>query len=765
MSVETKKTNCHYCGYLCAFDAQVEDGRIVDITPDPTRYPYDASILAGCRRWKMNLEMIDSPERVNHPLRRCGERGSGKWERISWDEALDDIALRLTTLRKQHGSGVVASMIGGPHTSFWSLHKFMSLFGSPNNMGIGQICWNPRIWMDAITFGWTVEADINELTNSVIIWGTNPAESDNSAFWRAIIRISKDDTTKLVVVDPRYTKTARLADLWIAPNPGTDCTLMLSMINYIIEQDLYDKQFVQDWCVGFDELVAHVKRYSLEMAAEVCGVAADDIRKAAEWFADSPAAMVSGRGIDQIGKNVLPTHRARCILFAITGNIDKPGSCLILDKSDFVEEVDLECTFDNWETLEKLSMNTGITPLQSYSGYAQIMRDTNKLNRRLPARYLTSAHPDLVLKAMETGEPYPVRALIVEATNPLLTYADTHRVYRALMGLDLIVVIDYFMTPTAAIADFVLPSAAAMERATFQAHGGVANIAYGGAAAVESYYERKCDYDIFRELGCRLGQADAWMQETFEQACADTLAPTGMDWETYCQIGICSQPPRPYKHLELDEDGNPKGFGTASGKIELASSALELLGGDRLPCPADNRTLCSDAFIAERESQGWVHLPLITGGRKQPYNASMYMNNPAFREKYPFPVVEMSRSTAEKLGLKAGEGIVLAADNGEARFVVDIIEMKDDLLHADYGWWHPEWDVADGRLGGIWESNINTLTSCSLDQSEPMIGTWSYNALDCMVASDPTPLTTDAIDKGHIGNTRSAWCDKLSSDK
>ena len=143
----------------------------------------------------------------------------------------------------------------------------------------------------------------------------------------------------------------------------------------------------------------------------------------------------------------------------------------------------------------------------------------------------------------------------------------------------------------------------------------------------------------------------------------------------------------------------------------------------------------------------------------------MYMNNPVFREKYPLPVVEMSRSTAEKLGLKAGEGIVLAADNGEARFVVDIIEMKDDLLHADYGWWHPEWDVADGRLGGIWESNINTLTSCSLDQSEPMIGTWSYNALDCMVASDPTPLTTDAIDKGHIGNTRSAWCDKLSSDK
>ena len=222
---EVRRTNCHYCGYCCAFLATVEDGRVTDLVPDTTRYPYDERILAGCRRWRMNLQALDDPARVNHPLRRVGERGSNEWEQVSWDEALDDIAARLSALAQEHGPETLASMIGGPHASFWPLHRFMNLFGSPNNMGIGQICWNPRIWMDAVTFGWTVEADIVPgLTDCLFIWGTNPAQSDNSAFWRSIIQFSKSDAA-LVVIDPRRTQVAALADLWLAPRPGTDCTL------------------------------------------------------------------------------------------------------------------------------------------------------------------------------------------------------------------------------------------------------------------------------------------------------------------------------------------------------------------------------------------------------------------------------------------------------------------------------------------------------------------------------------------------------------
>ncbi len=740
VTLERKKTNCHFCGYLCGFVATVEDGRVVDLEPDPTRYPYDERILAGCRRWKTNLDVLDGADRVNHPLRRVGERGSGEWERVSWDEALDDIASRMQSLIAEHGAGTVASMIGGPHTSFWPLHRFMTLVGSPNNMGIGQICWNPRIWMDVLTFGWTVEADLTPQTGCVFIWGTNPAESDNSAFWRALLQVSKTETP-LVVIDPRYTRTARCADLWIAPKPGTDCVLALGFINVIISEGLVDRAFVDEWCSGYDELVEHVAPYTPEYVSSTCDVPVDDIVAAARLFAgDYPSVLVSGRGIDQVGASVAPTHRAICCLRAITGNVDAPGACVLAEGSDFVPEVDLELTLEHAAELEKLSLNTGRTPLQSYDGYARVARLTERLGRKLPARYLTSAHPDLVLRAMETGDPYRVSALIVEATNPLLTYADTHRVFNALMGLDLIVVLDYYITPTAAIADYVLPSAGAIERATFQAHGGVANIAYGGPKAVDPYYERRNDYDIFRALGLRMGQADAWPDETFEDAIARTLEPSGMDWDTYCELGLCYQPPAYAKHLVLDASGAPQGFATTTGKIELASELLTELGGQRLPEPGEPCRLCGPEFVAELEQLGWTHMPLITGARKQPYNASMYLNNEAFRERHPYPVVEMSEATAASLGLEKGDTVAIRTERGQARLKLDTIRMRDGLINADYGWWHPEWKACAPQYGGIWTSNINCLTSCSLDQGEPMIGTWSYNAVDCMVRKDDGDL-------------------------
>lgn len=738
---ERKPTNCHYCGYCCAFIATVEDGRVVDLEPDPTRYPYDARILAGCRRWRMNLDALDGADRVNHPLKRVGERGGNQWQRVSWDEALDEIAQRLDALRKEHGNGVLASMIGGPHTSFWPLHRFMTLFGSPNNMGIGQICWNPRIWMDVLTFGWTVEIDLSDDTECVFVWGTNPAESDNSAFWRSLLKVGKSETP-LVVIDPRRTRTAAAADLWIAPKPGTDCTLALGFINVIIAEGLVDEAFVSEWCHGFDELAEHVRRYTPEYVAQVCDVPEADIVQAARWFGSAKAAaLISGRGIDQVGSSVAPTHRAICCLRAVTGNVDKPGACVIAEGSDFMPEVDLELTLDHFDELSALCLNTPYTPLQCYEGYEKVEKLTERLNRKLPARYLTSAHPDLLLRAMETGEPYPVRAAIVQATNPLLTYADTHRVFKALSGLDLLVVMDYYLTPTASIADFVLPSAGAIERPLFQAHGGVANIAYGGPKAVDPYYERKCDYEIFRELGARLGQLEEWPWETFEEAIAATLEPCGMDWETYCQLGLCFQPYGYHKHLLPGPDGKPQGFATSTGKIELASETLGLFGGPRLPEQGTPRVLCSEGFVARAEAEGGTHMKLITGPRKQPYNASMYFNNEDFRKKHPYPVVEMSEETAAKLGLSKGDCVLIATDKGEARFVLDTMVMRHDLVCADYGWWHPEWTPGAPAFGGMWESNVNCLTSCSIEEGEPLIGTWSYNDIDCVLRKCEGPLS------------------------
>ena len=747
---EIKKTNCHFCGYCCAFLATVEDGRVIDLKPDPSRYPYDEHILAGCRRWRMNLDVLDSPRRVNYPLKRVGERGSNQWQRISWDQAFDEIAGQLSSLRDQYGSGTLASAIGGPHASFWPLHRFMSLFGSPNNMGIGQICWNPRIWMDTLTFGWTIEADIRQgYTQALFIWGTNPAESDNSAFWRSIIAFSKTEAP-LVVVDPRFTRTARRADLWLPVRPGTDCTLLLAMMHVIIEEGLYDEDFVSEWCHGFEDLAQHVKPITPAYAAEFCGLNEADIVTAARYFAnEGAAALVSGRGIDQVGAAVAPTHRAICCLRAITGNVDVPGACVLNEKSDFVPEVDFELSDALTPQQKALCLNTPFTPLQCFEGYDKARALTEKLGRRLPMRYMTSALPDRVLHAMETGEPYPVRALIVNATNPLLTYADTHRVFKAFMGLDLIVVLDYYLTSTASIADYVLPSAGAIERPIFQIHGGVANMGYGGPAAVEPYYERKTDYDIYRGLGMRLGQAQYWPDETLADAFARQLAPSGMTWDEYCETGIYYKDAPFWKHLRPNADGAPAGFATTTGRIELKSEFLPLVGGDALPSQGKLPKLCSDAYVASAEARGAAHLTMLTGSRKQPYNASMYMDNPDFRRMSPHPVATVSENTARRLGLAAGDTVKLSTDKGEARFVLEVGKMRDDLIDVDYGWWHPEWTPKAPDFGGMWESNVNCLTSCAMQ--EPMIGTWAYNAIDCMVEKCDEPLSWDSPDDAFTG--------------
>ena len=740
---EIKPTNCHFCGYCCAFLATVEDGRVVDLTPDPTRYPYDERILAGCRRWKMNLDVLDSPRRVNYPLKRVGQRGSGKWQRVSWEDALDDIAERLADLKEHYGSGTLASMIGGPHASFWPLHRFMSLFGSPNNMGIGQICWNPRIWMDAITFGWTVEADIRfGLTKALFIWGTNPAQSDNSAFWQTIRAVGSSDDMALVCVDPRYTQIAALSDLWLPVKPGTDCTLALSMLNVIISEHRYDKDFVQNWCHGFDELAEHVQPYTPERAGVFCGVSPDDIVKAARLFSEGRTALVSGRGIDQVGESVAPTHRAICCLRAVTGNVDREGSCILAEASDFTSEVDFELSDLLTDDQKALCLNTPYAPLQCFNGYDLVREQTEKLGRRLPMRYMTSASPDLVLHAMETGEPYRVSALIVNATNPLLTYADTNRVFKALMGLDLIIVLDYYVTSTAALADYVLPCAGAIERPIFQIHGGVANTGYGGPAAVEPYYERKTDYDIFRALGTRLGQEEHWPDESLADAFTTQLAPTGWSWQDYCTIGIYHIPPAAEKHLLPGADGKPRGFATTTGKIELASELLPKLGGQRLPQQGKPMRLCSGELVRRVEREGGFHVEMLTGSRKQPYNASMYLDNEKFRAATPGPVVNMTEKTAADMGLKPGDVVELETDYGTARFTVAFDRMRDGLINVDYGWWHPEDGVPCAPdYGGIWESNVNTLTCCTMQ--EPLIGTWAYNAIDCMLRKVDEPLSWD----------------------
>ena len=620
------------------------------------------------------------------------------------------------------GPETLATCIGGPHAVYWPLHRFMSLFGSPNNVGIGQICWNPGTLLNSIIYGWPIDNELDpEITNCAIFWGVNPAESDNSMLWHQILRFSRTGKP-LIVVDPRRTRTAERATMWLPVRPGTDAVLALGLIHVIITEGLYNSDFVSTWCHGFEQLTRHVGTYTPQYVESVTGIPAQNIVAVARLYAtNTPSTLYTGRGIDQIGGNSVPTHHSFASLRAITGNLDVNGASHLTEMPDFIPELDLELSAQFPETARNKQL--GDLKLHSYQSYERIQELTRKHGKRLPMRYLTSAQPNLVWRAMTTGKPYSIRSMIVMATNPLLTQADTRLVYEALNSLDLLVVLELFQTPTSMLADYVLPSAGALERALFETKAGTANLIYGGAKAVEPYYERRPDFEFWRNLGMRLGQEQHWPWESFEESLEATMAPTGISWESFCQYGLYSLPEEYGKHERIDSKrGSPAGFATTTGKVELYSELLAAVGADPLPAP-----------LSLPKPNADFPLYLITGARYQPYYASSFHHFEEFRAIHPDPWAEVSRVTAHELGLEDGSPVWVETERGKARFILKISQMRIGVVSVEYGWWYPETESAEPHLGGLWLSNANILTNADYDSADPLIGTATYNGIPCRV--------------------------------
>lgn len=715
--VVVRKSNCQLCGYLCGVEVWLDQNeKLLKIKPDPSRYPYDPSIMSQCRRFAANKEILDHPERLNYPLKRTGERGSGQWKRLSWDEALDDIVSRLEDLKSRYGAETLATCIGAPHSIYWPMHRFLNLWGTPNNIGIGIVCWNPAVWVNSLTYGWPIENELDpSITECVILWGINPAESDRSLFWKTLQDYAHAEG-KIIVIDPRRTETASLADRWLPIKPGTDSALALGMLHVITQERLYDHEFVNNWCSGFGELCERTKEYPPAKVADITGITPSAITELARMFAASkPASMFTGLGIDQSGLNCTQALRSIAILRCITGNLDTPGASFLNEKPDFISEADLELSHLLPREQREKKLGVDLFRLQRYEGYEKLTRFTKLHNKQLPARYLTSAHPYLVWQAMITGKPYPIRSMVSMASNPLMSQANTKMVYEALRGLDLLVSLELFMTPTAMIADYVMPIAGSLEQSMVQTYGGVANIAYGGAAAVKPRYERRTDFDFWCELGRRCGQGEYWPWATLEDALDDMFVPIGLSWEAFCRTGLYA-PERSYQKYRL------KGFATPSGKVELCSVILKELGYDPLP-----------SYTNVDKGDGHYMLSLLTGVRKHPYYASEFRRVKSIKGRHPHPMAEMSLVTATHLGVKEGDVVWIQTPQGRIRQTVALAEMLPNTVSIEYGWWFPERLAAEPHLGGLWESNANLLTSAETAECDPVLGQWKYRSIRCKV--------------------------------
>ena len=533
------------------------------------------------------------------------------------------------------------------------------------------------------------------------------------------------------MVDPRRTKEAEMADLWLQIRPGTDVVLMLGWIRLIIEEGLYDKAFVANWTIGFEDLKAAAAGYPPEKASQITGIPTELIIRSARMYATAkPAIIPWGYGLDKQGINATQCARARAILRAITGNLEVPGGESLSMAGDIGKIID-------WEALE---MNEAIPAIQrakqlgadQYPFFGFPGWEKNQAaNKKLPEGYLAApeawhsnlAHAREVVNAMITGEPYPVKAAISLASNPLLSFPNTRQVFEALKSLELYVVMEYYLTPSAALADYVFPASSTVEQPELWL---TRDFCMACLQGIDPLYERRNSYDFYRGLGLRLGQEMHWPWETVEQVYDYCLEPLGLTFKKFAeQYGIFGE-----REFRLYEK---YGFGTPSGKVELRSSIFEELNLSSLPVyrepvlsPQGNPDLTQDyPFI------------LITGSRFKPMYHSEQRQIEKARKKHPDPTVTIHPFTAEKLGLATGDWAVISAPSGKIRQRVRLSDsIREDMVDLQHGWWFPESDQKLPELFRVFESNANILCPDDPELCSPEIGSWPHSALLCNIEKE-----------------------------
>ncbi len=696
MSKQIIKSVCRICHGGCGALLTVENGRLVKVTGDP-----DSPMSKGwmCVKGMSSPEIANHPDRLTQPLRRKTGKAGG-WEPLSWDDALDEISNCIATIREESGPESIALGQGTGRHHYLHTVRFANALGTPNwyEPGLAQ-CFIPRISVANLTYGGFTVGDYYGLVKPkcILFWGHNPLVSSADGELAIAAKRCLDQGTVGIAVDPRRSETARRCQLWLPLRPGTDAALALSMIHVIIRDKIYDQNFVEQWVSGFAQLAESVQQCSPEWGEQITGVPAAQITEAVRLYASSkPAILDWGLGIEQ-NSNCLQTVRAIACLRALSGNIDVPGGDIL-----------------------------GMNILRAYPVLAQkLPEDARK--KRLGAdtykllggwrAFMPSAHIPALFRAIAEHEPYPVRALLVFGGNPLTTVAESRKVHAALQKLDLLVVTDLFMTPTAAMADYVLSAAFWPEVEQVIGYPLVAeNMVFAQQKAVQRGECRQDEW-IMDELAKRLGLPGS--EENLEDVIQQRLEPVGITHQQLKEQGWHYPPHVYYKYRD-------KGFRTRSKKVELYSLALERLGYDPLPSyqePPESPVSRSD--LAQR-----FPYILITGARRREFFHSEQRQVKSLRKLRPHPQAELHPEQARQHGIATGDWIRISSPRGSIRMQALVTEnIRPGVVSIEHGWWFPE---QEGPDFGIWESNANLLTA-SGPPYDPAFGTYQLRGLLCRV--------------------------------
>jgi anaerobic selenocysteine-containing dehydrogenase len=688
------RTFCGVCAISCAIVAEVEDGKLLSIKAD-AKSEFRHSI---CPRGKGPLTIVGTenhPDRLKYPLRRVGERGSGKWERISWDEALDFIAEKLQNIKEKFGPERVAVLLGEPksmETIFG--HKFATVFGTPNVFTPGGLCGVPRQEAFYYTFGKSVLADWpidvakpgSPMPRLFIAWGADLRRY----LGRHMLKMARRSNAKVVVIDPVKSWVVKhFAQMWIRPRPGSDGALSMGVLKVIIEEDLYDKDFVDRWTIGFDNIREEVKKFTLDDVEKITWVAKSQIQELARLYATTkPASIQEGNSLEFFA-NTFSTFRTTSILRAVTGNVNRPGSDVFVTRSEHARP----------GTLMMLG---------------KLGRDTNKmLAKDLSAARRWSYTPYQYLpKANLEGKPYTIKAVICCLTNPVVSYADSQATYEALMKTELNVVMELFHTPTTAIADIVLPAAWTNEVDTIGYWGGRKEEYRAYSKIVDPPGEAWPDDKIFNELSKKLRLPHTY--DDPEEALSELLEGSGLTFDEFLKKRKML-PAKQYKSFDEEPPATP------SHKIEIYSERLKKQGLDPIPTWKELTNF----------PQTTAEYPLVlTSFKENSFMLTGFKMIDSLRRLTPVPRVRVNPQTADKLGMKDGDWIFIETKKGKItqKLVIDP-DTDPRVINAAWGWWFPE-DGAETGYG--WKkSNFNMLTG--YEQIAPPVGTPQLKGIPCRI--------------------------------
>jgi anaerobic selenocysteine-containing dehydrogenase len=730
MTERLKRIVCGGCDLYCGLLAHVDvaKNRVVKITSDPDHPLMPNSI---CRIGMRGMDFVSHPDRLLHPRRRVGERGSSAWEEVGWEDALDDIAARLRLIVEEDGPEAVSSSIGagGPMPHDMS-RRFMNLLGSPNWTSPLLMCGGNTACVNRVTQGWHQVSDY-ESTRCIVLWGHDPQPKKWVGEYMGL-KAATDDGAKLIVIDPFKSFNAGHADLWLQLRPGTDAALALGWLNVIIEEELYDAQFVADWTVGFAELKERVKEFPPEGVARITGVPAETIRDAARLYATTKPAIIPWGCTLDMQTNSTNALRALGILRAITGNLDVPGgevffgyhpqirSCAEMELNELMpaEQKPKQLGADRFKVLSWDCFDLTSKAMEPVWGRPYADQCAGG----------TIAHAPSIWRAMATGDPYRVRAFIADGNNALMSYTNTKAIYEGLTRLDLLVVMDFFMTPTAQIADYVLPAATWLERPALDSNDDATCFYYSGEQAVEPPPDCWTDYRFYRGLAVRMGQGEHWPWKDLEELYDYRLQPMGVTFKEFVAEHLVHGPELAFKKYEKT------GFGTPSGKVELSSSILEQLGYDPLPGYREP----PESPVSRPDMREDYPLIYFVGQRDHPFYLSAGRQIEALRNLEREPGLRMHPETARRNGISEGDWVYLETTVGKIKLRAELDEAAHpDVVCAPHGWWFPERAQGEPGLSGLWESNSAAVMGDSDEHCDPAQGLPQLRGMLCRVYKVP----------------------------